>query len=120
VVYPQVIRVRLQAELPFMATEEILMGATAAGGDRQELHERIRRHAHEAAAAFKLAGERSDLLERLAQDPAFAKVDVRKVLDPARYVGRAPQQVSEFLRSVVAPLLRRHRDAPQLVAEMDV
>ena len=120
VVYPQVIRVRLLAELPFLATEEILMEATATGGDRQELHERIRRHAHEAAEAFKLAGERSNLLERLAQDPAFEKVDVRKMLDPARYIGRAPQQVSEFLRSVVKPLLRRHSDAPELVAEMDV
>ena len=59
-------------------------------------------------------------MERLAQDPAFEKVDVRKMLDPARYIGRAPQQVSEFLRSVVNPLLRRHSDAPELVAEMDV
>jgi len=120
IVYPQVIRARLLAELPFLATEEILMEATAAGGDRQELHERIRGHAHEAAAAFKLAGQPFDLLERLSQDPAFENIDLPKLLDPARYVGRAPQQVGEFLRSVVAPVLRKHKDTPELAAELDV
>ena len=120
VVYPQVIRARLLAELPFLATEEILMEAAAGGGDRQELHRRIRDHAHQAAAAFKLAGKPFDLLERLSEDPAFENTDVRKLLDPGRYVGRAPQQVSEFLRSVVGPVLRKHKDAPHLDAELHV
>ena len=92
VVYPQVIAAHLAAELPFMATENILMAAVAAGGDRQDLHERIRRHSQAAAAVVKEQGAPNDLLERLAADPAFAKVDLDAALDPAQFVGRAPSR----------------------------
>ena len=109
VVYPKVIRAAVEAELPFMATENILMAAAAGGGDRQELHERIRRHSQAAAAQVKQRGRKNDLMERLQGDPALAKVDVKRVLNPADYVGRAPEQVTEFLREVVAPILRKTR-----------
>lgn len=107
VVYPKVIEQALRAELPFMATENILMAAVAAGGDRQELHEVIRQHSHAAAAQVKQFGKPNDLIARLQADPAFAHVDFRKVLNPKDYVGRAPQQVNEFLREVVTPLKRQ-------------
>jgi len=107
VVYPRVIAANLEAELPFMATENILMAAVAAGGDRQDLHERIRRHSQAAAAVVKQEGRPNDLLARLAADKAFAGVDLEAELDPARFVGRAPQQVDEFMAEVVEPLLAR-------------
>jgi adenylosuccinate lyase len=107
VVYPQVIAQRLAAELPFMATENILMAAVAQGGDRQQLHERIRQHSQAAAAVVKQQGGRNDLLDRLRADKAFAGVDLTAVLEPAQYVGRAPQQVDEFLHDVIAPILAR-------------
>jgi adenylosuccinate lyase len=111
VVYPRPIVRNLQAELPFMATENILMAAVAAGGDRQDLHERIRRHSQAAAAAVKQEGAPNDLLARLAADSAFAGVDLQAVLEPAQFVGRAPQQVDEFLEEVVDPLLARFPQA---------
>lgn len=104
VVYPRVIAANLAAELPFMASENILMAAVTAGGDRQDLHERIRRHSQAAAAVVKEQGGRNDLLDRLAADPAFAAVDLAAVLDPAQFVGRAPQQVDEFIAEVVEPI----------------
>lgn len=106
-VHPARIRRRLEDELPFMATERLLMRAVRAGGDRQEAHERIRKHSIEAARSMKEGAPRNDLLERLSHDKEW-KVplrDMRQVLDPAAFVGRAPQQVDEFLREVVAPLL---------------
>lgn len=108
VVRPAVIRRRLEEELPFMATEAILMRATRAGGDRQELHERIRRHAVAAAERLK-QGEANDLAERILNDPGFrlSPDEVRETLDPARHIGRAPQQVDEFLAEVVEPILAR-------------
>jgi adenylosuccinate lyase len=109
VVYPKVIEARLLAELPFMATENILMAAAAAGGDRQTLHERIRRHSHAAAARVKLEGKDNDLLERLRHDEAFAGVDFRGATNPKRFIGRAPQQVDQFLREYVTPIRRRYR-----------
>jgi adenylosuccinate lyase len=109
VVYPATIAAHVRAELPFMASENVLMAAVKAGGDRQELHERLRVHSQEAARQVKALGKPNDLLERLKADPAFAKVDLRKVLNPAAFVGRAPQQVEEFLASHVAPVLRKHR-----------
>jgi adenylosuccinate lyase len=109
VVYPATIAAHVRAELPFMASENILMAATAAGGDRQALHERLRVHSQEAARQVKQRGEANDLLERLSGDPAFAKVDFAKVMAPGSFVGRAPQQVEEFLAAQVAPVLRRHR-----------
>ncbi|MCX7425811.1 MAG: adenylosuccinate lyase [Planctomycetia bacterium] len=111
VVYPRVIAANLEAELPFMATENILMDAVAAGGDRQDLHERIRRHSQAAAAVVKQQGGRNDLIERLAADKAFSNVDLKAALDPAKFIGRAPEQVDEFLAEVIAPILRRYPDA---------
>ena len=109
VVYPKVIDARLRAELPFMATEEILMAASAAGGDRQELHERIRRHSQAAAAQVKQEGRPNDLLDRLAADSAFAKIKLKEVTDPRSFVGLAPRQVDDFLRLYAAPIRRRYR-----------
>jgi adenylosuccinate lyase len=119
VVYPQVIARNLNEELPFMATENILMAAVAAGGDRQELHERIRRHSQAAAAVVKQQGQANDLLQRLMSDPAFAHIDLADVLDPNQFVGRAPEQVDEFLREVVEVI--QHEAGPQqLSAEVRV
>jgi adenylosuccinate lyase len=111
VVYPQVIARRLEAELPFMATESILMAGVAAGGDRQDLHERIRVHSQEAARQVKELGRPNDLIERLARDPAFAKVKLDDVLSAAQYVGRAPQQVDAFVRDIVDPVRRKYASA---------
>ena len=120
VVYPKVIAANLEAELPFMATENILMSAVAAGGDRQDLHERIRRHSRAAAAVVKQQGRPNDLLERLAADEAFAGVDLAAVLEPSRFVGRAPQQVDEFIAEVVKPIRAEYADAIGSDAEVDV
>jgi len=120
VVYPQRIAAHLAEELPFMATENVLMAAVSAGGDRQQLHERIRRHSQAAAAEVKEKGRNNDLLERLAGDPAFAHVDLKKVMNPAAFVGRAPQQVDEFLADVVAPIRKRYEAALERTAEVRV
>jgi len=108
VVYPRVIARNLEQELPFLATEDLLMRAVAAGGDRQDLHERIRQHSLAAAQVIKEHGGDNDLVDRLALDPAFAKVDLRAALDASQFVGRAPQQVEEFIGAVVAPIRRRY------------
>jgi len=120
VVYPKVIEAHLRAELPFMATEEILMAGVAAGGDRQDLHERIRRHSQAAARRVKLEGRENDLLERLAADPAFAKVKLRTVTNPKQFVGRAPQQVDEFFTTYVSPVRRRYRSALNRPSDLQV
>jgi adenylosuccinate lyase len=104
VVYPSTIEAAVKAELPFMATEEILL----AGGDRQEQHERIRQHSRDAATQVKEFGRPNDLISRLQQDPAFSHVQFDQVLDPDRFVGRAPQQVEAFVRSVVEPIRKRY------------
>jgi adenylosuccinate lyase len=108
VVYPRVIARNLGEELPFLATENILMAAVAAGGDRQLLHERIRQHSQAAAATVKEQGKACDLLDRLRSDEAFAAVDLNAVTDATRYVGRAPQQVEEFMAEIVAPIRERY------------
>lgn len=107
VVYPRVIEQNLRRELPFLAVEEVLMAAAQGGGDRQELHERLRVHAHEAAARLKTGDGENDLMQRIAADPTFAAIrsQLSELLDPARFVGRAPQQVDEYLAEVVDPLL---------------
>jgi len=92
-----------------MATENILMAAVKAGGNRQELHEKIRLYSQSAAGEVKRFGRPNDLIARLRADIAFADLNFEKVLDPAAYVGRAPQQVDEFLRAVVAPIRRRYQ-----------
>ena len=120
VVYPKVIRSRIEAELPFMATEDILMEATAAGGDRQELHEAIRVHAHAAAARVKHEGKKNDLLERLAADERFAMIDVKRVLGPKRFIGRAPEQVAAFNREHVLAIRRRFRNVLGASAGLEV
>jgi adenylosuccinate lyase len=109
VVYPKVIAGRVAAELPFMATENILMAGVMAGGNRQQLHERIRQHSQAAAAQVKQFGKHNDLIDRLKADPAFKKVSFKKVLNPSKYIGRAPQQVDEFIRDVVTPIRRKYR-----------
>lgn len=110
VVYPKVIERYLREELPFMATENILMAAVAAGGDRQELHERIRQHSQAAAAVVKQEGGQNDLIARLKNDKAFAAVDIDAAIDPAKLTGRSAQQVDEFLSEAVAPIRNRYSD----------
>ena len=121
VVYDRVIERRVREKLPFMATENILMKSVKAGGDRQALHERLRVHSHAAAAHVKLEGGKNDLLERIKGDPAFPikAEEIDAVLDPALYVGRAPEQVDEFVSGVVDPILARYPDAG-LVGELNV
>ena len=111
VVYPKVIARHLDEELPFMATEAILMAAVAKGGDRQDLHERIRRHSQAAAAIVKEQGGANDLLTRLSADPAMANMDLTAALDPKNFIGRAPEQVDEFLSEVVAPIRAKYADS---------
>ena len=107
VVNPTVIARHLQDELPFMATENILMAAVKNGGDRQALHEKIRQYSMAAGRQVKEEGKPNDLLQRILSDPAFSLSadDLDKLLDPAAYIGRAPEQVDEFLDNEVAPLL---------------
>jgi adenylosuccinate lyase len=120
VVHPRVMRSRLLAELPFIATEDILMAATAAGGDRQDLHERIRMHSHAAAEQIKRHGRPNDLIGRLQRDPAFAAVNLDRLLKPEAYVGLAVEQVDDFLKSVITPLKRRHRRISRREMEIEV
>lgn len=118
VVYPATIRAHLEAELPFMASEDILLAAARRGADRQHAHEVIREHSQAAARAVKAEGRPNDLLSRLEGEPMFKGMDLRATLDPARYIGRAPEQVDEFIRSVVEPIRARHaaalREEPEL------
>lgn len=111
VVYPKTIEAAVAAELPFMATEEILMAAVRAGGDRQQLHERIRQHALAAAEQVKIHGKSNDLLDRLRTDPAFATVNLSAVMDPARFVGRAVHQTESFVQNVVNSVRNRYQQA---------
>jgi adenylosuccinate lyase len=121
VAYPQAIARNLREELPFMATENLLMSAVEAGGDRQDLHERIRRHSQDAARAVKEEGRPNDLLERLSADPAFGgPATVAAAMDPVKFIGRAPEQVDEFIREVVGPIRSRYAGAARLTAEVKV
>ena len=122
VVYPKVIEKHLMSELPFMATENIMMDAVKAGGDRQELHERIRELSMEAGRTVKVEGKENNLLELIAADPAFnlSLEDLKKTMDPARYVGRAPLQVDNFLKNVVDPVLDANKELLGVKAEINV
>jgi adenylosuccinate lyase len=120
VVYPATIAAGVAAELPFMASENILMAAVKAGGDRQALHERIRQHSQAAAERVKMQGLSNDLLERLKADPAFAKLDIDGLVRPSEFVGRAPQQVDEFIAEQVEPIRRRYADRLGMKAELSV
>ena len=118
VVYPEVIRQRLCEELPFMATENILMDAVRAGGDRQELHERIRQHSQQASRVVKEQGGANDLLERLAGDAAFAGIDLQAAVLPSRFIGRAAEQVTQFISEVIGPIRKRFEKRPAPDAEV--
>ena len=120
VVHKSVIGANVLRELPFMATENIMMAAAASGGDRQDLHERIRRHAQAAARRVKFEGKGNDLLERLSRDPAFGRVDIKGLLNPRQFVGRAPEQVDEFVREFVTPIRRRFRSTLTKASELHV
>jgi adenylosuccinate lyase len=120
VVYEKTIAKNLAAELPFMATENLMMAAVQAGGDRQEIHEIIRSHSQAAAQRVKAEGAENDLLDRLKSEPAFAKVDMAAVLDPVQFVGRAPQQVDNFIADVVQPIRDRYADALGYEAQVNV
>lgn len=122
VVYPKVIEKRLRSELPFMATENIMMDAVKAGGDRQELHERIRELSMEAGRNVKVEGKDNNLLELIAADPAFNMTleDLQKTMDPAKYTGRAAIQVDNFLKKVVNPVLEANKDLLGMTAEINV
>lgn len=122
VVYPKVIESRLMKELPFMATENIMMDAVKAGGDRQELHERIRVHSMAAGRVVKEEGKENDLLERIASDPAFGmNMDqLRSIMKPENFVGRAPEQTEEYIRDFVRPVLDANQDILGMTAEINV
>jgi adenylosuccinate lyase len=109
VVYPKTIAAAVQAELPFMATEEILMAAVRAGGDRQKLHEIIRQHSQAAALRVKQEGGSNDLLQRLGVEPAFRNINLQQLLDPSLFIGRSPQQVERFVQEVVNPIRQRYQ-----------
>ena len=122
VVYPKVIEKHMMAELPFMATENIMMDAVKAGGDRQELHERIRELSMEAGKTVKAEGKENNLLELIAADPAFnlSLEDLQKSMDPTKYVGRAKEQTERFVNTVVAPILEAHKELLGVKAEINV
>ncbi len=122
VVYPKVIEKHMMAELPFMATENIMMDAVKAGGDRQELHERIRELSMEAGRTVKVEGKDNDLLERIAADPAFNLTieELRKSMEPSRYVGRAKEQTVTFIEKTVQPVLDAHKEMLGMTAEFNV
>jgi len=120
VVYPSVIAAHVSAELPFMATENILMAAVKMGGNRQELHEKMKLHSQAAATQVKNFGRPNDLIGRLRADVAFAKVNFEKVLNPKAYSGRAPQQVDEFIQKIVTPIRKKYRKELNRKVELNV
>lgn len=122
VVYPKVIEKRLMSELPFMATENIMMDAVKAGGDRQELHERIRELSMEAGKNVKVEGKENNLLELIAADAAFnlSLEDLQKTMDPAKYVGRSKEQVDAFLQKVIRPVLEKNKELLGIKAVINV
>ena len=122
VVYPKIVRRRVMAELPFMASENIMMDAVERGGNRQELHEKIRTYAMQAGKQVKEEGLDNDLIERIAADPSFGltKEDIEKTLKPELYVGRAPYQTTVYLRDVVAPVLEKNKAELGATAEINV
>ena len=122
VVYPKVIEQRLRKELPFMATENIMMDAVKRGGDRQELHEKIRQHSMAASRVVKEEGGENDLLERIANDKSFGVTleELEAILQPSKYVGRAPQQTTDFLNEVVYPAIAPYENVEDEKAEITV
>ena len=122
VVYPKVIEKHMMAELPFMATENIMMDAVKAGGDRQELHERIHELSMEAGKTVKVEGKDNNLLELIAADPAFnlSLEDLQRSMDPKKYIGRAKEQTERFVNTVVQPILDSHKELLGVKAEINV
>ena len=122
VVYPKMIEKRLKSELPFMATENIMMAAVKKGGDRQELHERIRDHSMEAGKVVKVEGGENDLLSRIAADSAFGLTleEIEAEMKPENFVGRAPQQVEEMIRDYVTPVIEKYKDDLGITVEINV
>ena len=122
VVYPKVIEKRLRSELPFMATENIMMDAVKMGGNRQELHERIRELSMEAGRNVKVEGKENNLLELIAEDPSFhmSLEELQKTMEPSRYVGRSKEQVEAFLSGVIAPILEENRNLLGIKAQINV
>ena len=122
VVYPKVIEARLMSELPFMATENIMMDAVKMGGDRQVLHEQIRVHSQAAGKVVKEEGKPNDLLERIAADPAFniSIEALQKVMKPENYVGRSIEQTTEFLNGVIKPILAANENILGIHADITV
>ena len=122
VVYDKVITKHLMAELPFMATENIMMDAVKKGGDRQELHEKIRKLSMEAGANVKQEGKENNLLELIAADPSFMLTleELKASMDPSKYVGRAPRQVDQFLKEVISPILKENEALLGVKAEINV
>ena len=122
VVYEQVIRARVMNELPFMATENIMMDAVKRGGNRQELHEKLRVHSQAAARAVKEEGAANDLIDRICADPAFmvTREEVEAILEPERFTGRSERQVEEYLQGIIRPLLREHEGELGIKQELHV
>ena len=122
VVYPKIVRKRVMAELPFMATENIMMDAVKKGGDRQDLHEKIRVYSMEAGKTVKMEGKENNLAELIAGDPAFGLTleEINAVMKPENFVGRAPQQVEDFLKDYVEPVLEKNKDLLGIEVEINV
>lgn len=120
VVYEKTIEKNLVAELPFLATENLIMAAVKQGGDRQQVHELIRKHSQAAAQRVKMDGANNDLLERLKAEPAFASIEFGQVLDPSQFIGRAPRQVEIFSRDVVEPIRQQYREHLQYEPQINV
>lgn len=122
VVYPKVIYQQFMREIPFMATENIMMDAVKKGGDRQELHEKIRVHSMEAGKTVKVEGKDNDLPQRIASDPSFGLTldEIMAIMKPENFVGRAPEQVEEFLKDCVNPVLERNKDLLGVEVEINV
>ncbi len=122
VVYDKVIEAHVNQELPFMATENIMMESVKKGGDRQELHERIRVHSMDAAQRVKGEGLNNDLIERIINDPSFnlSKEEIIAIIDPVKFVGRAPSQVIEFIDEYVNPIIEANKDAASLSSDITV
>ena len=120
VVYPAVIATNANAELPFMATENFIMAGVKSGGDRQELHESIRTHSMAAGEQVKLHGRPNDLIERVKNDPLFAKIDIDSLMDPATFIGRASEQTTEFIAEVVAPIRKKYAQLICKTPDLDI
>ena len=122
VVYPKVIEKHMMSELPFMATENIMMDAVKLGGNRQELHERIRELSMEAGRNVKVEGKENNLLELIAADPAFPMglEELKASMDPSKYIGRSKEQVEAFLKNVIHPILEANKDLLGVKAEINV